>query len=262
MRAFSKYVVLGVALSTLVLLAPASAPADISVDVSPAKYELQTAPGKTETFPILVRNTSTAAVHILAYLSDFEVGPNGNYVFSKPGKNPFSVAKAITINPREFDLDPNTSQQVRFSVDVPMNASGEYSSMVFFETRPTRAQRGVSIAERIASKIYVDIPESTHFTGEIDDVSAKSLGDGQHYLVGFHNTGNVHVYLSGRVEIKQGGAVVDKVTLPTGMLVERAGKRVVDAVGKKLPPGSYQAVALIDFGGPNLVAGQTSFTVR
>lgn len=262
MRAFSKYVILGVVLSTLALATPASAPADISIDVSPAKYELQTAPGKTETFPILVRNTSTSAVHITAAPFDFEVGSSGNYVFSAPGKNPYSVAKLITINPREFDLEPNTSQQVRFSVDVPANAAGEYSSIVFFTTRPTRAQRGVSIAERIASKIYIDIPESTHFTGEIDDVSAKALSDGQHYLVGFHNTGNVHVYLSGRVEIKQGGSVIDKVTLPTGMLVERAGKRLVDAVGKKLPPGSYQAVALIDYGGPSLVAGQTTFTVR
>jgi hypothetical protein len=261
MSLFRKIVILG-AIVSLALSIPASAPADISVDVSPAKYELQTAPGKSETFPILVRNTSNVPVHILASLNDFLVGPSGNYEFLPPGRNPYSIGKAISINPREFDLDPNTSMQVRFSVDVPANASGEYSSIVFFTTRPTRAQKGVSVAERIASKIYIIIPESSHFNGEIDDVSAKSLSDGQHYLVGFRNTGNVHVYLSGRIEIKQGAAVVEKLTLPQGILVEREGKRVVDAVGKKLPPGSYQAVALIDFGGPNLVAGQTSFTVR
>jgi len=253
---------LGVALG-LVLLVPASSPADISVDVSPAKYELQTAPGKSETFPIMVRNSSNTAVHITAALSDYTVGTNGTYAFLAPGSGKFSLAKAIQINPREFDIEPNAFQQVRFSIDVPAGASGEYASLVFFTTRPTRkAGGGVAIAERIASKIYVIIPESARFTGEVEDVSAKTLDDGEHYLVNFQNTGNAHVYLSGRIEIKQAGAVVDRVTLPQGMLVERSGKRVIDAVGKKLPPGSYSVVALIDYGGPNLVAGQATFTVR
>jgi P pilus assembly chaperone PapD len=249
-----------VALIGLALATPSSA--DISVDVSPAKYELQTQPGKQETFPITVRNTSGAAVHIVASLSDYVVGPTGNYAFAPPGKSAYSLSKAITINPREFDVEPGSFTQVRFSVDVPAGASGEYNNLVFFTTRPTRKGGGLSIVERIASKIYVMIPESTHIGGEIDDVKAQSLGDGQHYLVGFRNTGNAHVYLSGRVEIKQGGTVVDRVSFPQGMLVERSGKRLIDAVGKKLAPGSYSVVAMVDYGGPNLVAGQANITVR
>ncbi len=244
----------------LALTAPSSA--DISVDVAPAKYELQTQPGKQETFPITVRNTSGAAVHIVASLSDYAVGPTGNYAFTAPGKSPYSLSKDISINPREFDLEPGSFTQVRFSVEVPTNAAGEYSNLVFFTTRPTRHGGGLSIVERIASKIYVMIPETTRIGGEIDDVKAQTLGDGQHYLVGFHNTGNAHVYLSGRVEIKQGGMVVDRIPFPQGMLVERNGKRLIDAVGKKLAPGSYSVVAMVDYGGPNLVAGQANITVR
>jgi P pilus assembly chaperone PapD len=238
---------LGLALAT-----PSSA--DISVDVSPAKYELTTQPGKQETFPITVRNTSGAAVHIVASLS--------NYAFTAPGKSPFSLSKEISINPREFDIEPGSFTQVRFSVDVPASAAGEYSSLVFFTTRPTRHGGGLSIVERIASKIYVIIPDSTKIGGEIDDVKTQSLTDGQHYLVDFRNTGNAHVYLSGRVEVKQGGTVVDRITFPQGMLVERSGKRLIDAVGKKLEPGSYSVVAMVDYGGPNLVAGQANLTVR
>jgi hypothetical protein len=244
----------------LALAAPSAA--DISVDVYPAKYELTTGPGKQETFPITVRNTSTAAVHIVASLSDYAVGPTGNYAFAAPGKSPYSLSKTISINPREFDLEPGSFTQVRFSVDVPPTASGEYSNLVFFTTRPTRKGGGLSIVERIASKIYVIIPESTRIGGEVDDVKTQSLSDGQHYLVDFRNTGNAHIYLSGRVEIKQGGALVDRIAFPQGLLVERAGKRLIDAVGKKLAPGSYSVVALVDYGGPNLVAGQANITVR
>ena len=254
-HAFGLIAALGVAFS-----APSSA--DLSVDVSPAKYELQTQPGKQETFPITVRNTSNATMHIVASLSDYVLGPTGNYAFAPPGKSPYSLSKQITINPREFDLEPGAFTQVRFSVDVPANASGEYNNLVFFTTRPTRKGGGLSIVERIASKVYVMIPETTHISGDVDDVKAQSLDDGQHYLVGFRNTGNAHVYLSGRVEIKQGGTVVERIAFPQGLLVERAGKRLIDAAGKKLAPGSYSVVALVDYGGPNLVAGQANFTVR
>lgn len=247
----------------IVLAMTAPAPADLSVDVSPAKYELTTSPGKQETFPITVRNTSNATVHIVASLADYMVGPTGNYAFGPPGKSPYSLGKDITINPREFDIEPGSFTQVRFSVDVPAGASGEYSNLVFFTTRPTRKGGGLSIAERIASKIYVMIPESTRIGGEVDDVKAQTLSDGQHYLVDFHNTGNAHVYLSGRVEIKQGGTLIDRATFPQGLLVERAGKRLIDVVGtRKLAPGSYSVVALVDYGGPNLVAGQANITVR
>ena len=253
--------VLGAALGlTAALAAPSSA--DIAVDVSPAKYELQSQPGKEETFPITVRNTSAAPVHIVASLADYTVGPTGNYNFTPPGKSPFSLSKAISINPREFDLEPNSFTQVRFSVDVPNGANGEYSSLVFFTTRPMRKGGGLSVVERIASKIYVMIPESTRLAGEVTDVKTQPMDDGEHYLVDFKNTGNAHEYLSGRVEVKQGTAIVDRVTFPQGMLVERSGKRLIDAVGKKLPPGSYSVVAMIDYGGSSIVAGQANITVR
>ena len=252
-------------LGTIVVLAGAvTAPssADLSVDVSPAKYELQSQPGKQETFPITVRNTSGATVHIVASLADYTVGPTGNYAFTSPGKSPWSLSKDITINPREFDLEPNSFTQVRFSVDVPSGANGEYSNLVFFTTRPTRKGGGLSVVERIASKIYVMIPESTRLAGVVDDVKSEPMSDGEHYLVDFKNTGNAHEYLNGRVEVKQGSAIVDRVTFPQGMLVERAGKRLIDAVGKKLAPGAYSVVAMIDYGGQNLVAGQANITVR
>ncbi|MFN2462055.1 MAG: hypothetical protein ABR591_15480 [Candidatus Velthaea sp.] len=250
------------ATAILAIAFPASSPADISLDVSPAKYELQVAAGRAETIPITIRNTSDGPVHIQTTLSDFMVARDGNYEFLPAGKARFSMANWVDVNPREFDLEPQTFKQVRFSVNVPSGTAGEYSTLVFFTTRPSRKPGGLAIAERVASKLYELIPDSARFAGEIDDVSTKSDMAGQHYMVAFHNTGNAHVYLSGRVEIKQNGQVVDRVTMPKDMLVERDGKRLVDAAGKKLAPGSYSAVALIDYGGPNLIAGQTTFTVR
>jgi len=240
----------------------ASAPADLSLDVSPAKYEFQLAPGKNQTIPILVRNGGGVSVHILVSMGDFQVERDGNYKFLPLGKGPYSMANWVDVNPREFDLDPQSFKQVRFTVTVPAGASGEYSDLVFFTTRPPRRPGGLAIAERVASKLYEIVPDTAKFAGEIDDVAAKPDSSGEKYVVDFHNTGNAHVYLSGRVEIKSGSQVIDRVVLPKDMLVERNGKRMIEAVGKKLPAGSYSAIAFIDYGGPNLIAGQTSFVVH
>lgn len=246
----------------LALLFPQSSRADLGLDVSPAKYEVQLPAGQTDTVPITVRNTGVNVVHVQVSIVDFSVGANGQYVFFRPGTNKFSAATWMSVNPREFDLPPNTLSQVRLSLSVPAQASGEHSAIVFFQTRPTRHQGGVSFSERIAAKIYELVPNTLRLTGEVDDVSAKSGADGERYLVGFKNTGNAHVYLNGRIEIKQGSTVLERIELPKQMLVERGGARVVDVVGKKLPPGSYTAIALIDYGGPNLTGGEKTFTVR
>lgn len=238
------------------------APADLGLDVVPAKYEMQAEPGKVQTIPITVRNTGENPVHVLVSMNDYELGTSGAIRFLEAGKGRYSIAKWTDVSPREFDLQPNTFTQVRLSVSVPQGANGEYSTLVFFQTRPTRRPGGVSFSERIASKVYEVVPTSMRVGGEVEDVEAKSVGGAQQYLVGFKNTGNVHLYLNGRVEVKQNGQIVDRIQLPNQTLVERAGARVIDVIGKKLPPGSYSAAAYIDYGGPNLTAGQTHFTVR
>ncbi len=249
-------------MAALAAIVPASSPADISLDVSPAKYEKPIAAGKSETFAVLVKNPTASPMHILTSLSDFELGVSGNYTFGPPGTAKYSMGKWMTVNPREFDLAPNTSTQVRVSIDVPATAIGEYSSIIFFATRPTRHAGGMSISERVASKIYEMVPDTVKISAQVDSISEKQLADGPHYLIGMRNTGNAHVYMSGRVEVKQGEKLVDRITLPSAMLVERSGKRVIDAYGKKLAPGEYSAVAMVDYGGPTLVAGKTTFTVR
>src|SRR5579875_1363895 len=137
----------------LTLAAPAKAPADLGLNVIPTKIELATASGKTETIPVTVRNGGDSPVHVQASLTDFTTAANGQYVFLPPGKNPYSLATWMTVNPREFDIPPGQFQQVRVSLTVPEAKSGEYSTIVFFQTRPSRKPGSIGFSERIASKV-------------------------------------------------------------------------------------------------------------
>ena len=56
--------------------------------------------------------------------------------------------------------------------------------------------------------------------------------------------------------------MVDQINLADGQLVERDGERVLEASGKKLPPGTYQAIATIDYGGKTETGGAIAFDVH
>jgi hypothetical protein len=252
---------LGVIAAVFAAMTP-RASADLGLDVSPAKYEMQVVAGKPSTVPITIRNTGGAPVHIVVSLNDYEIGTSGAVKFMAAGKSKYSLSRSMTVAPREFDLAPNSFQMVRVTAAVPPGAIGEFQAAVFFQTRPTRRPGGVAFSERIGSKVFAIVTDSMKMGGEIEDIQAKPYLDGQRYLIGFKNTSNLHVYANGTVEIRQGSTVVERIAMPAQMPVDRSGARVIEVLGKKLQPGSYTLVAKVDYGGPETTEGQIHFVVR
>jgi hypothetical protein len=243
-------------------IAPPPAAADLSLDVEPARYELAAPAGATRTLPLTVRNTGTALTHVVASVNDFRVTADGRYAFLPPGATRYSAGTWTTVNPREFDLAPGAFQEIRYSVSVPSRAAGEYSSLVFFTTRPPRARAALGVMERVASRVYVLVDGDAHVAGRVDGVSVRPTPTGRRYALDFTNTGTMHVYLNGEVEILRGDAVVDRIPLPKDVLVERGGSRAIDVDGRALAPGAYAAVGIVDYGAPKRVAGRAEFVVR
>lgn len=248
---------------TFVALAPSSAPAGLGLDVSPAKLDISIPAGVSYNIPVTVHNSSTMSVHVQATMVDFGVARNGDYEIQRVGSRPWSLMKFATINPREFDLPAGTTQQVRLSVAMPATGvTGEYAGIVFFQTRPERHGGGVAFSARVATKIYNVIPNTQKTDGAITKMSAVRGITGETYRVLFKNTGNAHVYLRGTLEIKRNGSTVDRLVLPSEVLVERGGERLIEVSGKKLEPGHYSAVGLIDYGGKAMTGGEISFDAQ
>ncbi len=237
----------------------------LGIEVTPAKLEVQIGPAASYNIPVTVRNSSSDSTHVQATMVDFGVSTNGSYEFGRVGARPFSLMKYAAIRPREFDLPAGTTQQVQLTIVMPNDSklSGEYAGIVFFQTRPIRrAGSNVAFSARVASKIYEAIPGSVKIDGAITKMVSAKSGRGQVYRVSFKNTGNVHVYLRGQVTIQKSGQVVDQVAMENGMLVERGGDRIVEVTGKKLPPGQYQAIATMDYGGQTETGGEIQFSVE
>jgi len=243
-------------------LVPAGSNAGLGLDVSPAKLEIVFSPGTSYNLPVTVHNNGATAVHVLTSMADFTLNQAGDYQFTKAGSLGYSLMKFATVNPREFDLPADTSQQVRLTITIPNSPSlvGEYPGVVFFQTRPERRGGiGVAFSAKIATKIYAQIKDTVKSSGRVEKFAAERSGPGQLYRVLFKNTGNVHLYLNGRIEISKGGVLVEKIPIGPSLLVERGGERLMELPGKKLEPGHYDAIAAVDFGGDKLIGGKLAF---
>ena len=234
----------------------------LGIDVTPAKFEFAIPPGTTDySVPITIRNGSPATVHILASSVDFGLQPDGKYSFGPAGSRPYSLMRWSSINPREFDLPANSTQQVRMTISVPKRSdlNGEYSGIVFFQTRPTRHANAVALSVRVATKIYATIPGTVRRDGAIKRMSVGFSGGMQNYRVVFQNLGNTHLYVNGQIQVRKGESIVQTIPMEKQLLVERGGERIIDTTGSVLPAGRYQVVAIIDYGGKTQTGGQIDY---
>lgn len=235
----------------------------LGLNVSPGKLEISIPAGQTYNIPITIQNTSESTTHVQATMVDFGLSETGSLKFDKVGTREYSLMKWASIRPREFDTPSGTSQQVQLTLQIPKDArlSGEYAGIVFFQTRPTRGQRGMLFAARIGAKIYETIPGTVKIAGAVVKMKALVGENGEKYRVLFRNTGNAHVYASGSIQVKRNGVVVEQIPMPDDMLVERGQERLIELTGKRLESGSYQADALVDYGGSEDTGGAIAFAV-
>jgi hypothetical protein len=221
--------------------------------VTPGRIDLQISPGVTSSVPVTVANTSDVPLHVVVTSGEFTIDDSGTYAYAPPSGQGTSLANWLAIRPREFDVAPQSFQQVELSVIVPgRQLSGEYAGVVFFQTRPGRDTLhrgvGVALAERYADKVYATVAGTGTRDGRVERVAADAIGGKERYRVVFRNTGNVHEYLNGRIEVLRSGAVVQTVALPKNTLVERGGERNIEVTGDRLAPAAYDVVAIVDYG--------------
>jgi hypothetical protein len=252
-------VIAPIAVLTVMMLAlTRPAPADLGLDVSPAKFELAMKPGTSYNIPVTVHNGGVDATHIQVTLVDFGVAMNGDYQIDRAGARPFSLMRWASVNPREFDLPASTAQQVRLSLALPSGEklSGEYAGIAFFQTRAVRHAGAVALSARVGSKFYLTIPGTVKIDGAITKMTAGTGASAQVYRVLYKNLGNAHEYLNGVVQVRKNGQTLQQIPMQREMLVERGGERLIEVEGNALAAGKYEILAMIDYGGKTQTGGE------
>ena len=155
---------------------------------------------------INVQNQGSELIRMRAYVMDFSIDREGNFVFSEAGHESYSASRWLSVAETDFELVPGESQEVEVRLSAPseVEPGGHYAAL-FFEAIPSANQGAVSISTRIPTLFYITVPGITE-AEVIANADIASL-----VLPGFagkgpveagvvvHNTGNVHLTVAARV---------------------------------------------------------------
>lgn len=244
-----------------------------SVEVSPLRVELKTAPGGTTTQAVTISNTGASAVRVRATLSDWYLSPDGAPQFVDASDSRHSATGWTRLAPPEQVIEAGRDATVRFSLSVPPDAGAAgYRTGILFEFAPaagTPATRGrdLTVRSRIATLIYVNVGEPPAAV-ELTDLKSRVAPNRPPQIVAvLKNTGQRSVRTRGTLTIfdKSGAKLREMVVPDVPVLPESEREVAIDAAnpdkGPALPPGDYRVEVRIDVGMPAVIVGETTLRV-
>ncbi len=224
-------------------------------------------------------NTSDNPVQATISRSDWDRAENGDNRFLPAGSSGMSCGSMLSFSPLSVRIDPHSSRVVRLGVQTGAALTRECWDIVFVEEVPRRTTiKGNSLQYifRTGVKVYV-APPGLSRDGAVEDMAVvdapvakpASSTPGQkptakHQIaIRFHNTGAMNLVAKGRLEFRRlDNSLATQVPIAEFPTLPGAIRKVLVDVPSDLAAGDYVVLALIDFGGAELVAGQIDYQAK
>ena len=261
-----------------------SAPVQAQLLVDPLEVTLATAGAQRVTGSFTLSNTSDVPVQATITRQDWDRAENGDNRFLPAGSTGTSCGSLLSANPVSIRVEPRSSRLVRLAVEGAAAIRQECWDIFFVEEVPQRAGlRGNSLQYifRTGVKVYV-VPPGLKRDGGVEDMAVEVVRVAvdkpasstpmlisaapktkRQISVLFRNTGGEHLISKGHLEFRRlDNSVAAKVAIPEFPTLPGASRKVMIDVPADLSVGDYLVLALIDFGGAELVAGQIDLQVK
>lgn len=263
----------------------ASQPLSAQLLVDPLEVTLLTAGSNRVSASFSLANTSDNPVQATITRQDWDREENGDNRFLPAGTTGRSCGAMLTVSPLSIRIDPHSSRIVRLGVQSAAALSKECWDIFFVEEVPQRASvRGNSLQYifRTGVKVYVAppglrrdasvedmsveevaVPTAASSTSAAKTVAGTPAASKKQISIQFHNTGGMHLLAKGRLEFRRlDNSVAAEVPIPEFPTLPGAIRKLSLEVPGGLVAGDYVVLALIDFGGAELVAGQIDFQAK
>jgi P pilus assembly chaperone PapD len=224
-------------------------------------------------------NTSDNPVQATISRSDWDRAENGDNRFLPAGSSGMSCGSMLSFSPLSVRIEPHSSRVVRLAVQTGAALTRECWDIVFVEEVPQRTtSKGNSLQYifRTGVKVYV-APPGLSRDGAVEDMAVvdgplakpASSTAGQkpaakHQIaIRFHNTGAMNLVAKGRLEFRRlDNSLATQVPIAEFPTLPGSVRKVLVDVPSDLAAGDYVVLALIDFGGAELVAGQIDYQAK
>jgi P pilus assembly chaperone PapD len=250
------------AAAALLFAGAGHAAAQISVD----ELEVFIRPGANSQAGIVrITNDSDKPVQVLIELQDWSRDTTGANQFVPFKSLKRSCGDALKVFPMSLRLEPKESQPLRVTFEGP-EATSCWNVVFVQGSEPrttTTAQSQITYIIRTGVKVYVQAPGAVR-DGEVMDVKmipADSVSP-RRLAVLFRNPGEAHLKAKGALEIRRADNSLASRIVINEFPLEPGGRRWITVDVPTLANGDYIALALIDFGGTDIAAGQLEFTLR
>lgn len=250
------------ALCAVMGLASSSAHAQLLVD--PLEVSITSAGANRVLGGFTATNTSDVAVQATITRQDWDRIENGDNRFLPAGSTGSSCGAMLSVSPLSIRVEPHSSRTVRLAVQNAADIKKECWDIVFVEEVPQRAAvKGNSLhyVFRTGVKVYVAPPGLTR-EAAVEDMAVQDSGKKQ-VAIRFHNTGGTHLMAKGRLEFRRlDNTLAMQVPIAEFPTLPGATRKVLMDIPAELTAGDYVILAMIDFGGAELVAGQIDYQAK
>jgi P pilus assembly chaperone PapD len=229
-------------------------------------------------------NTTDAPVQATITRQDWDRVENGDNRFLPAGATGFSCGAMLTASPLSIRIDPHTTRIIRLGVQNAAALTKECWDIFFIEELPQRASvKGNSLTYvfRTGVKVYVAPPGLTR-DGAVEEMAVEDVPvtatassatplklpvskprTKRQISIRFHNTGGMNLLAKGRLEFRRlDNTLAMQVPISEFPTLPGATRKVMVDMPAGLAAGDYVVLALIDFGGAELVAGQIDYQAK
>jgi P pilus assembly chaperone PapD len=264
-----------IALAGALVALPNIVSAQVAVDELELRVSARPS-GTSTTTTFHAANRGITPANATITIQDWDRSEAGENRYYPTGTLTTSCGKHVSVFPSVLQLAPRSVQTIRVTVDSGAAIGHGCYAILFVDNPPpprTAQSTAVQYSVRYGVKVYVE-PE-TPLSGEVTDVgvsetkaniasgklSAQAGGRTRQLDITYKNTGARQTIAHGAVEIRRpDNSVVSKIDIPEFPTLPGATRRLGVAL-PNLPSGRYVLLALLDYEGAEIAAGQVELDI-